>query len=381
MGKERIGYRRLYDAIACFLADREEMHIAFPMGDLQIEVYLGPKPRLGITVSRSEKYIVPGEASLVITAEYKKDAAESCYRRHFFTEILCSKLVDVSEDLSQGFHAKEPSAHGELLRLAEQDAKSLKAATDLIAGTIGLRFHRQFIIEVINDNFFAIRTTDDYAFNHAGPGLEVLDGISLNSNGAEILRQLLEGVGQATPEAQEFGASALAWLLRAWSERDTISKFMALFIPIEIILAGYGDDPNKEKEKQEEVTQIRNLLATHGGSEANNLLAFFNRIMGQQRPSLASRFEEMAKQAQIDGGEADVAAFKRFNLIRNKLLHQGEQQVQLVISVGDDIKEETRQLEDIAERYVSWALFRDGVVYQSRWRPLRNKRQEEKIEK
>ncbi|MCX6563428.1 MAG: hypothetical protein NTU60_07465 [Candidatus Aminicenantes bacterium] len=331
-------------------------------------------------VSRSEKYVVPGEASLMITTEYKKDALESSYPRHFFTEILCSKQVEVSEDLSQAFHAKVPSAHGELLRLAEQDAKRLKTATDLIAGTIGLRFHRQFVIEVINENFFAMRTADDYAFNQFGPGLEVLDGISLNSNGAEILHQLLEGVGQATPEAQELGAAALAWLLRAWRERDNISKFTALFIPIEIILAGYGDDPNKEKEKQEEATQIRNLLATHGGSEANDLLAFFNRIMGQQRLSLASRFEEMAKQAQIDGWEADVVAFKRFNSIRNKLLHRGEQQVQLVISVGQNIEEETRQLEDIAERYVSWALFRDGAVYQSRWRPLRNKRQGEKIE-
>jgi hypothetical protein len=57
MGKERIGYRRLYDAVACSLADCNEMHITFPMGDLQIEVYLGPKPRLGITVSRTHIYL------------------------------------------------------------------------------------------------------------------------------------------------------------------------------------------------------------------------------------------------------------------------------------------------------------------------------------
>ena len=374
MGKERIGYRRLYDAIACSLADREEMFIAFPMGDLQIEVCLGPKPRLGITVSRSEKYIVPGEASLMIAAEYKKDAAESNYPRHFFTEILSSKLVDVSENVSRGFHAKEPGAHEALLRLAEKDAKRLRAATDLIAGIIGLRFHRQFVIEEINENFFASRTADDYALSHAGLGLEVLEGVSLNSRGAKILRHFLEGVGQATAEAQELGASALTWLLRAWSERDAISKFMALFIPIEIILAGYGDDPNKEKENQE-VTQISNLLAVYGGSEANKLLSFFNLILGRQRPSLASRFEKLAKLAQIDGWEVDVAAIRRFNSIRNKLLHRGEQQVQLAISVGDDIEEESRQLEDIAERYVSFVLFGDGVVYQSRWRSQRNKKQ------
>jgi|GEM_PF-1924283 len=381
MAEEWIGYRRLYDSIGCSLVDREELQISFALGNLHIEVYLGPKPKRGITVSQSGKYIVPGEASLMITAEYKKDATESSYPRHFFTEILCSKLVEVSQEVSTAFHAKDPNAHNELLRLAEQDANRFIAVTDLIAGTVGLRFHRQFVLEVINENFFALRSDDDYAFNHASPGLEVLEGIALNPKGAKVLRDLLQAIGQAPTEAHEFGASAMAWLLRAWSERDTISKFMALFIPIEIILAGHRGNPDKEKESLEKASRIRDLLSLHGQAEAKNLLVFFNQIMGQQRPSLASRFEEMAGEAQIDGWETDVVAFRRFNSIRNKLLHRGEQQVQLVISLGEELQEETRELEDIAERYISWSLFRDGLVYQSRWRPQRNKKREEQIER
>jgi hypothetical protein len=313
----------------------------------------------------------------MITAEYKKDATESSYPRHFFTEILCSKQVEISQELSQAFHGKDPNAHGELLRLAEQDAKLLKGATDLIAGTIGLRFHRQFVLELINENFFAMRGEHDFAFNNVGPGLELLEGIRLNPNGAENLRQLLQAIGQATPGAQEFAASALVWLLRAWTERDTMSKFMALFIPIEMILAGYRD--NRDTERQEKASMIRNLLATQGGTEANSLLTFFNQIIEQHRPSLASRFEEIAKEAQIEGWEADVRAFRRFNSIRNNLLHRGEREVKLEISLGEELKEETRKLEDITERYVSWALFGDGAVYSSRWRPQRTKRVE-KIE-
>jgi hypothetical protein len=101
--------------------------------------------------------------------------------------------------------------------------------------------------------------------------------------------------------------------------------------------------------------------------------------MGQQRPSLVSRFEEMARAAQIEGWETDVVAFRRFNSIRNKLLHRGEQRVQLVISLGEELQEETHELEDIAERYLSWSLFRDGLVYQSRWRPQRNRKRAEQI--
>jgi hypothetical protein len=370
MAIERIGYRRLYDSIACSLAEQEELLIAFPMGDLQIRVYAGPKPKLGITVGRSDKYFVPGAASLMVTAEYKKDATESSYPRRFFTEIICSKHVEVTQELSEAFHAKQPSAHSELIGLAEQDAELLKAATDLIAGAIGLRFHRQFVLEAINENFFAMRDEDHYAFNGAGPSLELLQKISLNPNGAENMRHLLQAIGQSAPEAQKFGASALVWLLRAWTEGDTITKFVALFIPIEIILVGYRGSPDGEKERQEKAEKIRDLITTHGGAETASLLAFLNQVMGQQHPSLVSRFEEMAKDAQIEGWEVDVVAFKRFNSIRNKLLHKGEQQVRLTVSLS----EETRELQDIAERYVSWALFKDGVVYPSQWRPQRNKR-------
>jgi len=358
------------------LAGREELSITFRLNDLEIWVYLGPKPKLGITVSQSGKYIVPGEASLMVVSEYKKDATESSYPRHFFTEIICINQVEVPDDVSESFQAKEPRAHDKLLALAEQRAVPLRAATDLIAGTIGLRFHRQFVIEVINENFFALRSDTDYAYNYASSSVELLEDIRLNSNGIEMMPALLEAVGKAAPEAIEFGASAMAWLLRSWVERDHVSKFMSLFIPIEIILRGYGESSDNVEEKQHTTASIQNLLVKHGGDERSNLIAFFNQAIAHQRPSLASRFEIMAKQAQIDGWQADIAAFRRFNSIRNKLLHRGDRQVRLSISVGEEFEQETRELEDLAERYVSWRLFRDASVYKSQWRPPRTKKQE-----
>ena len=361
--------------MGCSLADREELSITFPLNDLEIWVYLGPKPKFGITVSSGGKYLVPGETSLMVTSEYKKDATESSHPHHFFTEISCIKQVEVSDEISRAFHAKEAKGHDELLVLAEQSAAPLKVASDLIAGTIGLRFHRQFVLEEINENFFALRSDIDYAYNYASPSVELLEDPRLNANGVKIMRSFLEAVGKASPEAIEFGASAMAWLLRSWVERDHISKFMSLFIPIEVILAGYGDSDNVEKKKHT-AGSIQSLLAKHGGEESGSLIDFFNQAIAQQRPSLASRFEEMAKHAQIDGWQADIAAFRRFNSIRNKLLHRGDRRVQLSISVGEEFEQETRELEDIAERYVSWTLFRDASVYTSRWRSPRTKKQE-----
>ena len=71
----------------------------------------------------------------------------------------------------------------------------------------------------------------------------------------------------------------------------------------------------------------------------------------------------------MPGWEQDVTAFRKFNRIRNSLMHQGEPGVQLVVSVSD---EEVRQLEDLTERYVSYKLFGDGVVYSTRWRSVRS---------
>ena len=67
MAEERVGYRRLYDSMGCSLVDREELDLSVSLDNLYVQVYLGPRPKLGITVSQSGKYIVPGETSLMIT--------------------------------------------------------------------------------------------------------------------------------------------------------------------------------------------------------------------------------------------------------------------------------------------------------------------------
>lgn len=306
----------------------------------------------------------------MLKAEHSKDATESAHPNTFFTEIFCSRVVEVTDELSKAFHDNDSTASSEMLNLAQQNSQQLKAAADLIAGVIGLRFHRQFVLEVINENFLAMKDDNDYASNFASPAIEILESVALNDNGIDNLSRLLKAIGKAPHQAQDIGSSALAWLLHAWTERETISKFMALFIPIEIILAGYSGNPDDEKDQQENSSKIRDIITSHGGTEADNLLKYFNQIA---RPSLASRFAEMAKEAKIDGWELDVQAFRRFNSIRNKLLHRGERDIQLTVSLNNELQEESRQLEDIAERYVSWTFFRDGIVYQSRYRPVRNK--------
>jgi len=376
MTTEHIGYRRLYDAAGCSLASKGEFEARCMIGEFEVRVYIGSQPKLGVAFTTIQgKYIVPGETSPSFTTEYKKDATASSYPRKFFTEILCIKKIQVNDELSKLFHAKDTNVQNELLAMAAKNLVDFRNVANLIAGVIGLRFHPQFVLEEINENPFAIRDENDWPFQIAGPWMQILEDVSLNSYGVEMLTKHLQSVSQSQPAAHQFGASVLTWLLRAWPERNSIPKFLSLFTPLEMMLANYSGDTEHEEAKQENIKKIQDLILARNDTESKQLADFFRMVAGNMRPSLASRFEQLAEDAKLVGWEADVIAFRRFNSMRNSLLHRGDEKVQLSTIINDEsIEEETRQLEDIAERYVSWALFRDEVVYQSQWRTERKRK-------
>lgn len=371
---EKIGYRRLYDSAGCSLSNQDELKFETKIGNIEVLVYMGAKPKRGIIVySNVGKYIFPEGDSPMGNMEYQKDASLSSYPRNFFTEIQCIKQIDVPQELSSAFHMGESGADDKILKLGEEEIEGFKETADLIAGIIGLRFHRQFVLEEINENIFAVKTDDNWAIRINGPTMEILEEPRLNAIGAEALPKLISELDKAPAKAREFGTSVFSWMLRAWVERDIISKFTALFIPLEIMLTGYGKDNTFDKEKLKGYEKIREIISENAKNDTETLLKLFDSLVQSQRPSLVSRFEELANEAKLVDFEKHIEAFKHFNRIRNKLLHRGDPNVKLEVLIGsDDLKKETQQLEDLVERYVSWALFRDQVVYQSRWRKSKN---------
>lgn len=370
MVTEQIGYRRLYDSIACSLEEIEEYGIKSNIGDLDIRVYIGPKPRLGIAYNNNKgKYVIPGEYSPVFDGEIMGDATASSYPRNFFTEIICIKDVEVSNEISNLFHLNDKNGQNELLSLAKRETDVFNRATDLIAGTIGLRFHRQFVLELICENFFCIKGPDDWPYQIYSQALEILDGISLTKSGMKVLSENIDLFSNAEDIPRRYASSAFSWLLRAWTEHDPISKFFAFFIPIEIALTGVTGDPVNEEARREKLNKIIDITSKYAGDDLDELTDFLNNVSGYLlHPSLSSRFGELAKEAKIPGWENDIKAFKKFNSMRNRLLHRGDYDINLSLSISE---EEIRTLEDIAERYVNWIFFRDESVYLSRFRPER----------
>ena len=153
----------------------------------------------------------------------------------------------------------------------------------------------------------------------------------------------------------------MGWLVRAWRERDPVFQFLSLFIPLEVCLTGFKPDA----ELGTCISLIRSRMEGLNPDDEARLNTFLARVSSNLRPSITGRFETMAASAKLPGWESDIKAFKRFNRIRNELIHQGKKAVKLHITVDDNTK---FALKDLVERYVSKCLFGDTWIYPDRWR-------------
>lgn len=363
MAKLTVGYRRLYDALGCSIETAEAFQLGLRMSDaLHAEVYLGPSPRFGITLqSASDSFLVPGEAPVATRLEHQADSSKSTHPRRFFTEVACLLKVEATDELAIRFLNKESSAQEELLALAEKNGELLKDAIHLLAGTIGLKFHRQFVIRVLSENYLVLRPDDVPVLQMNGPAVEILQSVALNSRGIDALTGLLTACSQADHELQRRAGDVLRWLLRAWKEQDALARFLSLFVPLEMILEGVGSPGGYP-----ELDKLRQLVEAHVvGDEQASLFRYLSNVEASRGPSLAQRFEALARERNSEGWQSDVQAFRHFNGLRNRLLHRGKDEVRLHISLGDN---EAKELGDLVERYVSLCLFGEMRVYPTPWR-------------
>ena len=377
MAIERVGYRRLYDAMNCSISGFDEIHVAFPFEDrFHIEIYIGPTPRFGICTEKNEDYYTHRGNETPKNIEYYFDVAQSSHPRHFFTEVSCFRDIEVNTALSQAFHRQDPKVREEMLSFAEKDSEEYRRIADLISGTIGLKFHRQFVMELLNENFIALRDTG-FAIYVIGTPVELLDNVDMSLREFHQIKQfssLLPRGETGNEDASYWSGAILGWLMKAWSEGEPASKFNALFTTLEMLLKGVKGEISQEKQRHAKA--LRELVVQHSESDEKQeeLLAFLNTLVTNQNPSVMSRFVTLAKQAGMPTWKADIEALRHYKKMRDGLVHRGNNNIQLVLShpkIGDT---ELQAFEDIVERYVSYVLFSNLEMYQSYWRkPLEPK--------
>lgn len=355
--RSRIGYRYLYDSKGCSLSTGNEATVCFRISDkYTAEIYIGPKPKYGIqTVSGYSKYFIPGRSASFGTTEIKKEVESEAEHGPMFTEIVVR---------TESALAQSDQNNIKLLHEAEGKRDQFRNIIEFVAGVIGLRFHRQFVFERLSETALAWCGGRSH-MSFGGPSLELLETMSLNGNGIDFLHAVTKRMEVLSfEEAEEYG-QLLHWLLLAWAEKDEMYRFLTLFIPLECILNRYTDPENYKKEKCF-IPIIEHLIKDYGGEKVKEIQAVFQKCACAFRPGLNERFIDFAVTANMAGYEADIEAFKKFNRMRNQLLHRGDTDIQQHVRIGE---EENRSFADIVERYINFFFFRDNKVYQSRWRP------------
>ncbi|MBU2509785.1 hypothetical protein KJ966_00530 [bacterium] len=358
MGTEIIARRRLYDALGCGFADKEEISFSLKLVDEKmVFFYLGSNPQFGVTTIEADKYGIPGKKSNI--CKTKNDYKSDC-----FFEIVVTTNYNASDELSEGIANKDPESRNKLLKIIETQAEIFSKILDAIAGIIGLKFHRQFVLKQLIESSHILSGPEPVA-SFAGPALEVLQPITIKADAQSKLENYLQGLSSITEEKLIKGGSIFHWLIKAWQETDPATKFVYLFIPLEGILQSNSDISN---DATENISLLEDIVKCTESEHKERLMEFLKLTKQKFGPNLNMRFEQFAKQNAIPGWEADVKAFKKFNRMRNLLVHAGKKEVQMNL----DIKEETRTLEDLVERYLGVTFLRSHDVYQSRWRPIRN---------
>ncbi len=355
----RIGYRYLFDSKGCSLSGHKEAKINLVVSEkYDVQLYFGPKPKYKIdSVVGCSKYYIPGTKTPLGKSELNSDASQSSDHGPFFLEIVVSTKADTVD-------ADNVATRDFLLKQADIRRSEFKNVINLVAGIVGLRFHRQFVLELLNENALAWEGQEPFK-RFAGPVVEILEPLFLNDNGIKHL----EGIGEklkslSCEDAQEYSL-IFHWLLRAWHERDILYQFIDLFIPLECVLNMLSDAKINIEDKRKAKT-IRTSIKKYAGENSKDLLHFFNKLFECLRPTLDETFVELAQIAKLPGWENDIEAFRKFKRMRNDLFHGSGKDVKQKLSVGDN---EVREFSDLVERYVNYFFFKDKNVYRSRWRP------------
>ncbi|MBI2884262.1 MAG: hypothetical protein HYY11_10240 [Candidatus Methylomirabilis oxyfera] len=352
-----LGTRRLYDALGVETAAIGEfLHKVDLTIGKSITLYLGPTPPLGIMSLEGAQYGIPGQNSLMLHTNNN-------YEAPCFLEIAILASRDITPHQLSLLQEENKETREALLETERKNSESSEQLLDVISGILGLRLHRQLVLKPLVENSFLGGEFKPVS-SFVGPAMEMLESIKANSNTGPHVLRLLEGMADIPEDVLRKGGAILHWLLKAWRERDVISKFIYLFIPLEAILQSTAELATDSKVNLESLEAIVRSSDVH---DKESLLQFLDRAKTKFGPTLNSRFEEFARRAAIPGWELDSEAFKKYNRMRNLLLHAGHRNVRSHIN----FEKNTRTLEDLVERYVSIALLGSPDVYPSRWRPQR----------
>jgi hypothetical protein len=368
MATEVLGLRRLYGAPSFHFEGLEQVEHSFRFDEtFSVTVRIGPKPLYGFIERTGNAFYEPGGRPVEMKVDFHPQASEELTGFRSYTEITITFQTEIDDPLKEKFQAGgDAKVDHEVMTLIQPRKQALQEIADIVAGIIGLRVHRQLVFRLLNEHTIAFRPNEQVKGDVTSGWVEMLDDIRVRTGGEEKVKATIEVSGKLSKDDREYARNILFWLMRAWSEEDAINVFLALFVPLELVLDSVSVPTNPSRER---IAEFRSALCPTLPDFVPDLDLLATAIA---RPSLNDRFNEYARGLAFKDWEEDVEAFKAFNRDRNRLLHRGHDRIRLSVQLEEN---EIRRMQDLVERYVSGRLFGDENIYPSsfritRWPPV-----------
>src|SRR5205823_3329646 len=125
-------------------------------------------------------------------------------------------------------------------------------------------------------------------YNGASSSIQLLERVQLNQTGIDTISQMFPELGKVETRAEQKRGKILGWLIQAWSERDIIAKFNALFIPLEMILDGVRGTLSEDLSAH--IQRLQNFIQAKGRDDTEQLSSSLKELTDKIRPSLIDRF-------------------------------------------------------------------------------------------
>ncbi|MGC4100849.1 hypothetical protein [Ferruginibacter sp.] len=337
MAKIKVALGRFYNAKFCTIEKAKEIIWTLDFRDIEIMCRLGNGTSLNTYVFHDEN-------------EKLANTSSEKYPAELYFEVIAYKLIDVNDVIASELSNHNLEAREKVYKEILVHEESLISALNYAAGMLGLRLSPELVKLPIFDIEHKYVFISNKLFSlESSLAIQVKKDINFLAPGKEKLSLKMESLKLEDKDPLKKSIECLTWFLRAWGTEDYVLKFVSFFTALEPIIPLF----DREEKKKYKIAKAKLLeMLKSQEKEDKDLTLFINRI--HLPISLSKRFENWAKQIQLDGWENDIVDFERFYKIRNQLLHQGDSSIaKTPFATNKDLEE----LETLTHKYANWALY------------------------
>lgn len=349
MGTIKIGVGRLYAANELKLPNDEDISIRFEIGTVYVTARVGRKisfPVFQMRISAPES--APGEKKSVRSDVHVPSG--DVFPADNYLELVATSLETFDDDMCASCAAGDENSISEVSAVL-RDSSHLFSALNYVGGLIALRLHHSLLNTWITEQHYIFAAESGKVRTSVSTPIDVVPPLTWTMS-TQTLASLF-GRPLVGNVDQQKAAEVFAWLLRAIGAEDTVLKFAALFIALEISIPPLRRDATPNRSEKSRLALLDFLASQPNTAEH---VAYVNTLKSSP---LAQRFADWVRQLNCPTAEHDIATFALLNGKRNAILHQGDTgQTDDTVEVAD-----LESLRTIAFRYVAYRYYGDTEIF------------------